>query len=109
MRTLLFATACLTAILAIGCTQSGSDPATTEGENGTDATLVSFSVPGMTWPVGCIKAVRETLQGLPGVADVQIQFEDRIATCKVDETFDAEAAVAALAEDERFTETTILE
>jgi len=40
---------------------------------------------------------------------VQIQFEDRIATCKVDETFDAEAAVAALAEDERFTETTILE
>ena len=50
MRRLLFATACLSAVLAIGCSQSDSDPGTTGGENGTDvnATLVSFSVPGMT-------------------------------------------------------------
>lgn len=48
MRRLLFATACLSAVFAIGCSQSGSDLGTTGGENGADATLVSFNVPGMT-------------------------------------------------------------
>ena len=45
-----------------------------------------------------MKAVTEALQPLPGVAEVNVDFPNRIAKCKVDDKFDADGAITTLAE-----------
>ncbi len=68
----------------------------------------SVSVPGMQCPYSCWPKVKETLAAQPGVEDVQLaeqpegtpegEIKERVVELKLNGEFDAEAAVAALAE-----------
>ena len=58
--------------------------------------------------MGCSSDVRETLASCDGVQSVEIDFEGKVATAKTTESFDAQKALAALA-DKRFKSSTILE
>ena len=80
---------------------------TTVPEN---TTLVSFSVPGMSCPEGCVAVVRSTLEQVPGVATVDVDFETKTATCKVDpHSFDAQTALAKLTSQDQFKTTTLVQ
>jgi mercuric ion binding protein len=57
-----------------------------------------FSVPDMHCEFACAPKVRETLAGLPGVENVETNIEAHTATVFVTDGFDADQAVAALAE-----------
>jgi hypothetical protein len=65
------------------------------------------NVPGMMCPYSCWPKVKETLAALPGVEGVQLaeqpegtaegEIKERVVELKLNENFDADAAVAALA------------
>jgi len=65
------------------------------------------NVPGMMCPYSCWPKVKETLASLPGVEGVQLaeqpagtaegEIKERVVELKLNEGFDADAAVAALA------------
>ena len=76
--------------------------------NAEGAPTVEFSVPDMMCEVSCVPAVREVLAKQPGVKEVKVELETKMATVAVDESeFDAKAAVAALV-DRQFKETKLL-
>jgi copper chaperone CopZ len=65
------------------------------------APQVTILVPDMMCEEGCAAKVREILSEQPGTKKVVVDFEAKTATVTIgnaesDETFDAEAAVAAL-------------
>lgn len=100
--------ACLLVVAALGCSSSAPAPAAPETTTAeapaaalpANAQLVSFSVPGMTCAEGCAPIVKETLEDLPGVLQVNVDFETKTATCALEESqqLDSDAALAALAE-----------
>ena len=68
------------------------------------APTVQFKVPDMMCEESCAKAVHDTLAAQPGAKEVVVDFPNRLATVAVDDqTFDSEAALAALL-DKQFTE-----
>ncbi|MGL4514494.1 MAG: heavy-metal-associated domain-containing protein [Lacipirellulaceae bacterium] len=105
---------CLLAVMcvALGCGEApvslgSADPGasrTIVGEavqpaafNSAGAPTVAFDVPDMVCEHMCAPKVRETLAAQPGVVDVKVDVETKLATVAVDEAlFDAEKAVAAL-------------
>ncbi|HBE67989.1 MAG TPA: hypothetical protein DDW52_07550 [Planctomycetaceae bacterium] len=70
----------------------------------------SLHVEGMMCPYSCWPRVKETLQGQPGVSDVQLAEQPSSAAegtitkpvveLKLDGSFDSEAAIAALAKED---------
>jgi copper chaperone CopZ len=46
----------------------------------------TFTVQGMTCPMGCAKAIQEDLTGLNGVQEAKVDFETKIATVTFDKT-----------------------
>jgi Cu+-exporting ATPase len=73
---------------------------TTVAFNVADEPTCSFSVPGMMCEHGCAATVRQVLSEQPGVKEVNVEFESKLATVVVDEAeFDGQA-VASLLEDE---------
>lgn len=59
---------------------------------------LEFSVPAMACEINCPPAVRKTLEDLPGVARVEVDFNTKTATCQVDQSkFDTNGAIASLA------------
>jgi copper chaperone CopZ len=72
-------------------------------------TLVSFKVPGMSCPQGCVAVVRSTLEQVPGVAKVDVNFDSKTATLNVHpDSFDAQVALAKLTSQDQFKETTLV-
>jgi copper chaperone CopZ len=108
MRTLALAAAGL--LLIAGCKESAQQAdgpikeaaseqiaATPAAFNVEGAPTVEFSVPDMMCEFSCAPKVQETLAAQPGVKDVQVDLEGKLATVAIDEEkFDADAAVAAL-------------
>jgi copper chaperone CopZ len=63
----------------------------------TSAPTVEFSVPDMMCEEGCAAAVREILAEQPGVKDVLVDFDAKLATVAIDEgRFDSQSALAEL-------------
>jgi copper chaperone CopZ len=68
---------------------------------------VDFNVPDMMCPEGCGVAVKEILSEQPGVKDVYVDFDAKMATVAVEKgKFDADKAIAALI-DRQFTHSTL--
>lgn len=93
-------------LLAIGCSTSAVDVASTDDAkvapvkvakfNEAGAPTVDFSVPGMHCE-SCVAHVESILAEQPGVKDVEVNLEALTAKVAVDEKeFDGEKAVAAL-------------
>jgi copper chaperone CopZ len=101
-------------LLAIGCGTSSVDVATTEEPKATlakfnvdGAPTVAFEVPEMHCE-SCVAHVEGILGEQPGVKDVEVDLESKVAKVAVDEKeFDAEKAVAALV-DVRFFEAKLI-
>jgi copper chaperone CopZ len=75
--------------------------------NAEGAPTVEFSVPDMMCPEGCGEKTKEILAEQPGAKDVMIDFESKRAVVAVEpETFDADAALAAMV-DHGFNQTTV--
>lgn len=93
---------CLVAALLLalsGCGSSETAAPQASADSAKNVNLISFTVPGMTCPHGCVAKVRETLATLPGVEKVEVDFESKTATCTLGGSdFDSGAAVKALAE-----------
>ncbi len=76
-----------------------SESAPTFDWNNESLTLVKFNVPAMTCPEGCPPAVKSALTHCDGVDQVEVDYDTKTATVAVSsENFDAQSAVAALAE-----------
>jgi copper chaperone CopZ len=85
--------------------EAGASVATPE-----NTTLVSFKVPGLACPEGCVAVVRSELEQVPGVAKVEVNFDSKTATCNVNsDCFDAQAALAKLTAHDQFKDTTLVE
>jgi copper chaperone CopZ len=104
----------LAACLAVGCGEEAAilpekpAEATPAAFNVEGAPTVEFSVPDMMCEESCCPQVRETLAAQPGVKDVKVELETKIATVAVDkDRFDAKAAIAAL-KDIQFVHTTLV-
>lgn len=66
--------------------------------NPDNAPTVEFDVPGMHCEHMCVPKVRKTLQEQPGVVDVQVDLESKVAVVAIDEAqFDPNSALEALA------------
>ena len=77
--------------------QSGS-----EKGNLTGGTEMSMTIEGMTCAAGCAKTIEKTVAGLAGVTFSEVNFEEKTATFKFDESKTSEReileAIAALNE-----------
>ena len=79
--------------ITIDSPSSGSEVAAANLEE------LRLEVPGMACEINCPPTVRKTLQEVPGVAKVDVDFATKTATCQVDKSkFDAAIAVEKLAE-----------
>jgi copper chaperone CopZ len=93
-------------LLAVGCSQSNqqtgeiSKSTTPVSFNTAGAPTVVFNAPDMMCPEGCGAKVKEILSGQPGAKEVVVNFDAKTATVAIDKDgkFDADAAVAALAD-----------
>jgi copper chaperone CopZ len=75
--------------------------------NSEHAPTVEFNVPDMMCAEGCGVAVKEILARQPGVKDVTVDFDGKVATVAVEEgKFDADQALAALI-DRQFTNSSL--
>ena len=64
---------------------------------------IAFAVPDMMCQYSCVEQVKKALGSQPGVKEVEVDFETKLATVVVDrKQFDAEAAIATLV-DYQFT------
>ena len=64
-----------------------------------DATTVSFNVPDMHCPHGCVGRVKEVLAGTEGVKACDVDFDNKLAIVAIDEVeFDKDKALANLEE-----------
>ena len=95
----------LMVLLAAGCSSTNAPPEATPGHASTSAsaklTEVTLKVDNMTGGGGCVKAVTAALTPLPGVAEVDVDFAKKLATCKVDkEKFDVDNAIATLKKED---------
>ncbi len=81
-------------------------PATESGSTASDGLLakseltkLEMEVPNMACEVNCPPAVRTALLELPGVAEVEVDFATKTATCRVDPSkFDSAGAIEKLAQ-----------
>ena len=65
--------------------------------NVSGAPTISFSVPDMMCQHACAVKVKEALAAQPGVEEVKVDFEAKLATVAIDQDlFDPDAAVATL-------------
>jgi copper chaperone CopZ len=95
----------LVAVL-VGCAkQADHMPSTTAKSvkpiafNVAGAPTVEFTAPDMMCPEGCGVKVKEILSEQPGAKEVVVDFDSKTATVAVEDgKFDANAAVAALAD-----------
>jgi copper chaperone CopZ len=92
-------------VLAAGCNQQAAPPRqasvapTPVAFNVAGAPTVEFTAPDMMCPEGCGVKVKEILSGQPGAKEVVVDFDSKTATVAVEDgKFDANAAVAALAD-----------
>ena len=86
-------------VVGSGCGQATSTAATGSEIDPASTTEVKFEVEGMNCAVYCKATVENALFVQPGVADVQVDFDTKIATCTVDpEQFNADKAIKALDE-----------
>ena len=91
-------------VIAAGCSDDSSVQVTATSSESTEvafnvtgAPTIEFNAPDMMCPEGCGAKVKEILSEQPGAKEVVINFEAKTATVAVDkDSFDAEAAVAAL-------------
>jgi copper chaperone CopZ len=75
--------------------------------NAAGAPVIEFSVPDMMCAEGCGVAVKEILAKQPGVTDVVVDFDGKVATVAIEEgKFDADQALAALV-DRQFTNSSL--
>lgn len=99
-----FALTLVCAFSLAGCARQSVDTAATSADETTAVTFnvagaptVEFNVPDMMCPEGCGAKTKEILSAQPGAKEVVINFEDKTATVAVEkDTFDANAAIAAL-------------
>lgn len=111
-----FSVFALTAALAVGCADSGSKTTTADADalpagsgsaeaksaalvvfNADGAPTVAFDVPGIHCEF-CAASVKEALVAHPGVVDVKVDVEEKVAEVAIDEeSFDSGAAIEALA------------
>jgi copper chaperone CopZ len=90
----------------VGCAkQADHMPSTTAKSvkpaafNVAGAPTIEFTAPDMMCPEGCGVKVKEILSEQPGAKDVVVDFDSKTATVAVEDgKFDANAAVAALAD-----------
>ena len=98
----------LVAVVALGCGQQAVETVETSPTSASDAVTlvfneagaptVDFDVPNMHCEAMCVPKVRATLESQPGVVDVKVDLETKVATVAVEEgAFDADAAIEALA------------
>ena len=92
---------CMAICLACGCQrkapQESAPTASTAAFNEAGAPTDRFSVPDMMCEESCLVKVKEALSEQPGVAEVTVDFESKVATVAIDEqVFDSEAAIATL-------------
>ena len=73
-----------------------ADSNTTSSVPDETATHLVFAVDGMSCEIGCPPAVKQAFASVPGVKDVQVDFNTKQATVNVDQEFDQVAAVKAL-------------
>lgn len=119
MRTITWLTLCVAVGAAAGCNEAAKQSASGEAAPGAEhveatavafnaqgAPTIAFSVPDMMCEFSCAPKVREILAAQPGVQEVKVELESKTATVVADETFDPEAAVAALV-DVQFLNTTL--
>lgn len=96
------------AALSLGCGKPAAPPAESTTDvaneavtlvfNESGAPTVEFDVPGIHCEVMCVPKVRETLQAQPGVVDVKVDLDTKVATVAIEEeAFDSAAAIEALA------------
>lgn len=97
----------LITLAVAGCSQQSApmpkattDAVTATSFNTAGAPTVEFNAPDMMCPEGCGAKVKEILSGQPGAKEVIVNFDAKTATVAVDKDskFDADAAVAALAD-----------
>ena len=86
----------------VAATDDAQAAASSETEN---VTMVTFKVPEMNCPFACYPSVKKTLEAQPGVAGVELVkqekegvINDRRVVISTSDKFDAEKAIAALAE-----------
>jgi len=104
------------ALILAGCqSEPSSSPETSTVEatpaafNEEGAPTVQFSVPDMMCEYSCVDAVKKTLETQEGVKEVQVTYEDKLATVAVDEAvFDSDSAIEALV-DKQFLEARVID
>jgi copper chaperone CopZ len=97
---------CVVAV-CLGCEQAVPPSETTAVFNATGAPVIEFSVPDMMCAEGCGVAVKEILARQPGVTDVLVDFDVKVATVAIEEgKFNADKALAALV-DRQFTNSSL--
>lgn len=95
----------LTFVVGCGVQSGDHSRVTPEGTtavafNVAGAPTVAFNAPDMMCPEGCGVKVKEILSEQPGANEVIVDFDSKMATVAIesDGKFDANAAVAALAD-----------
>lgn len=79
----------------VGGEESASD-ATSATFNSIGAQVVEFSVPDMMCAEGCGEKTKSILLEQPGAKEVLVDFESKTVSVATADTFDVDAAIAAL-------------
>ena len=103
-----------TVVLLAGCQHESSPAPDAPAPESTPVTFntqgaptVSFSVPDMMCQHACAGKVKEALAAQPGVQDVMVDFQSKLATVAVGDKFNSDAAIATLI-DYQFTNSRLI-
>ena len=107
---MLFVAGCQSEVSTSSNGSVSSTPAVTEATfNEEGAPTVAISVPEMMCEKSCVVQVKKALTEQPGVKEVMVNFEEKLATVAVNqEVFDPQAAIATLV-DYQFTSSKVVE